>query len=813
MDSTSSSMTIVNRDESPLAVAGEDDGALLVAVGRAKEAAVLFQNGKFLDCLKILNQLLQKKDGDLKIRHNVAIAESLQDGCSDPKRLIKALENIKKQSDELARASGEHFEAPSNNGSEHTASMRGNNAAVHPSSSVVYSDEFDTSVAVFNIAVVWYHLHEYTRSFSYLDALYQNIEPICEGTALRICLLLVDVALLSHNASRSADVISYMEKVFFVNALTNQIENGTSTQQQPLLVSKSMSLPNHSTIPDASHSDSTANTSEDSLTRTLSEEAIEDEPLPLLSSLEQNFQRLGISSANDVPRIQAEESISTADLRLKLHLYKVRLLLLIRNLKAAKREVKMAMNIARGKDNHLPLYLKSQLEYARGNHRKAIKLLMASNSGEVGISSMYYNNLGCIYYRLGKHHTSGIFFSKALSSSLTVRKEKPRKILTLSQDKSILITYNCGIHSLSCGRPLHAARCFQTASLIFYNKPLLWLRIAECCLMALEMGLMKSISSASESSDIRVNVIGKGKWRQLALGYGNSLNGQGKYTGNDSLCTVDGKEPDLSMSLALQSLVNALYLLNASEANYSTSPPTSEESESEEALLSQISNHKNSNGEVKEQKSGPTNSILDYERIRAKEKQMMRQAALADLAFVQLALGNPLKALSTAKSLMKLPECSKMYAFLGTTYAAEALCMLNKPKEADELLTTYLSDGDIVELPYRREDCEKWTVEKVADGDESALNESQVSLFSSPEEARGLFCANYAVNLALLGDVEKARLFVSKALSDIPNSSRVSLTAIYVDLKGGKIEDALAKLRQQRGVRFLPSNLTLNGTS
>lgn len=584
-----------------------------------------------------------------------------------------------------------------------------------------------------------------------------------------------------------------MEKVFFVN----QIDNGTTSQQQSFLVSKPASLPNHSTIPD---DDSTANNSEDSLTRTLSDEAIEDESLHLLSSLEitkQNYQR----PANDIPRIQAEDSITSADLRLKLHLYKVRLLLLTRNLKAAKREVKMAMNIARGKeDHHLALYLKSQLEYARGNHRKAIKLLMASsNSGET-ICSMYYNNLGCIYYRLGKHHTSGVFFSKALNSSSAVRKEKPRKILTLSQDKSILITYNCGVHSLACGRPLHAARCFLTASLVFYNRPLLWLRIAECCLMALEMGLIKSISSASDCSDIRVNVIGKGKWRQLALGYGNPPNG---HMGKD-------KEPDLSMSLALQSLVNALYLLNVSE-----------ESESEDALVSQISNHKNSNvnsnGEVKEQKSGPTNSILDYEHIKAKEKQMMRQAVLADLAFVQLALGNPVKALSTAKSLMKLAECSKMYVFLGTIYAAEALCMLNRPKEAAELLITYLSDGEIVELPYRREDCEKWMVDKVADGDESnggvtAINESQVSLFSSPEQARGLFCANYAVNLALLGDLEKARFFVSKALLDIPNSSRVSLTAIYVDLKGGNVQDAVAKLRHQRGVRFVPSNFMLNGT-
>ncbi|KAL2249460.1 UNVERIFIED_CONTAM: CCR4-NOT transcription complex subunit 10 [Sesamum indicum] len=735
--------------------------------------------------------------------------------------------------------------------------MRGSNAVGHPSSSVVYTDEFDTSVAMFNIAVIWYHLHEYAKSFSYLDMLYQSIEPIGEGTALRICLLLLDVALLSDNASRFSDVISYMEKVFCVNSLTNQVDNGTSTQQQSLLASKSASFPSNSTVPDSSYSDSvvTGNSSDNSLTRSLSEEALEDESMQLLSSLDisgQNLQR-PVIAPNDLPRTQAEESLSAADLRLKLHLYKVRFLLLTRNLKAAKREVKMAMNIARGKDYPMALYLKSQLEYARGNHRKAIKLLMASSiSTELGISSMYYNNLGCIYYQLGKHHTSGVFFSKALRNSSFVRKEKPRKLLNLSQDKSLLISYNCGIHSLACGRPFHAARCFQTASLIFYNQPILWLRIAECCLMALEKGLIKSISSTSDKLDIKVNVIGKGKWRQLGLRYGGSPTGQGEYVGKDSSFTADDKQPDLSMSLARQCLVNALYLLDSVEANYMRSGlhPSSEERESRETPPSQSTNHKNmavgdpkasnvvssvpsqvnSNGEVKEQKGGNNqsgslqNSITEYEHIRMKENQMMKQTALADLAYVELALGNPLKALSAAKSLIKLPDCSKIYIFLGTMYAAEALCLLNKPNEAGEYLMMYVSGGNNIELPYSQEDCEKWRVEKVVDGDElnggttvpsavSLADESQGSMFLSPVEARGMFCANYAANFALLGDLERAHHFVIKALSDIPNSSQAILTAIYVDLKRGKTQDALSKLKQHTGIRFLPGSLTVNGSS
>ncbi|XP_047941882.1 CCR4-NOT transcription complex subunit 10-like isoform X1 [Salvia hispanica] len=818
MDSPSSSLTLNTRDGSPS------------AEGLAKEAAVLFQSGMFADCLRVLNQLLQKEDHP-KVRHNIAIAESLQGGCSDPRRLIKALEKIKEQSEELACASGEHLEVSSNNGSEHTSSITGNSAPQHPISSFVHSYEFDTSVATYNIAVIWYHLHEFARSFSYLDTLYQTIEPIREGTALCICLLLLDVALLSHNASRSADVISYMEKVY-VSSVGNQVDNGSLTHQQSLLVSKSTSFSNNSTLQDGSHPDST---SDNSLTRTLSEEALEDEHLQLLSSLDisgQNLQRPGIVSANDLQRIQPEGLISTADLKLKLRLYKVRFLLLTRNLKAAKREVKIAMNLIRGKDYPLALYLKSQLEYVCGNHRKAIKLLMAStNSIEMGFSSMYYNDLGCICYRLGKHHTSGVFFSKALSYSSAARKEKPPKLLTLSQDKSLLIMYNCGVQSLARGRPVHAARCFQKASLIFYNRPLLWLRIAECCLMALDKGLIKS-SAATAISEIEANVIGRGKWRQLALRYGSST-GQGRYVGMDSSITFDGKHPDLSMSLARQSLVNALFLLDSSDTNYfrAAKVPGSEENESGEAPLSPSSNVKNATGgdpkaptvasssspanansKVKEHTGGKNlggtldNSIPDYEHIRLKENLMIRQAVLADLAFVELALGDPSKALSTARSLLKLPDCSKMYIFLGTMYAAEALCLLNRPKEAAEHLAMYMPDGNNIKLPYSQDDCEKWTVEKVADTDEShggtIGDESLALVFSSPEEARGLFCANFAAHFALQGDFEQAERFLTNTFSDIPNSSQAILTAIYVDIKRGKTQDALAKLRHHRGIRF-----------
>lgn len=619
-----------------------------------------------------------------------------------------------------------------------------------------------------------------------------------------------------------------MEKSYCGNNLTSQSDNGSSTQQQSTnFAMKSSSLPSNSAATDVSNTDSvsTVNASDNSLSRTLSEENLET----LISTIDMSGQNLsrpsGLQTSNDILRIPSDHSISTSDLRLKLHLYKVRFLLLTRNLKAAKREVKtaMAMNVSRGKDSSMALLLKSELEYARGNYPKAFKLLMASsNRTDLGFSTIYNNNLGCIYYRLGKYHTASVFFSKALSNSSSLRKEKPLKLSTFSQDNSLRIIYNCGVQYLACRKPILAARCFHKASLVFRRRPLLWLRIAECCLMALEKGLLQSCGAQSE---VRVHVIGTGKWRQLALEDGISGKGHVDFVGKNDGFLGDDKSPNLSMPFARQCLFNALHLLNCSETERLKSGLL------HRSTLDEIGDlglgQTIANGDAKEQKGGNSNppnaafqsSLLDYEEVCRRETQMIKQAILADLAYVELQLGNPLKALSTARSLLELHGCSRVYVFLGHIYAAESLCLLNRPKEAAEHLLVYLSNGSHVEPPYSDEDSEQFREEKVADFEESnsgpltASNPPQTELqdfpFLKPEEARGTLNANLGAFFAVQGDLEQAHRFLIQALSLLPNSPEVFLTAIYMDLMVGKTQEALSKLKDCSRIRFVSGSLAL----
>ncbi|KAG2407975.1 uncharacterized protein HKW66_Vig0027970 [Vigna angularis] len=853
---SSSPSSTANRDAS--SGTETEDGVFTVAVALAKDAALHFQSAKFAECVEVLNQLLQKKQDDPKVLHNIAIAEFFRDGCSDPKRLLEVINGVKRKNDELALALGEQGESVNNVGNKVVLGSKGSNASAHQfsgsnSTGTMYSDEFDSSVAMLNIAIIWFHLHDYAKTLSVLEPLFQNIEPIDEQTtALHICLLLLDASLACHDASKSADVLTYLEKAFGVSSVSQGDSGNTAQQQAANLVTKSAPVAISASATDASSSElgSSANASENHLSRALSEDTLDYEAM-ILDMGGQNLVRPMGPSSNDISRALVDR-FSTVDLKLKLQLYKVRFLLLTRNLKLAKREVKLAMNIARGRDSSMALLLKSQLEYARGNHRKAVKLLMASNNRtDTAFSSIFNNNLGCIYYQLGKYQTSSLFFSKALTNCSSLRKDQSLKLPTFSQDNSLLIIYNCGVQYLACGKPILAARCFQKASLVFYKQPLLWLRLSECCLMALEKGLIKSSRFPSDKLGVGVCVVGIGKWRQLVVE--NQIPGKGHMDsseGDDSCPSEDGRLK-LSMSLAQQCLLNALNLLDSNNANCLKSglPSNSsvEENDGSEVSPSKNSNLKNlhgidskafsvgvglgqvnANGDTKEQKGGNSqelvqNSLSYYENVRKRENQLVKQAVLANLAYVELELDNPLKALSVARSLLELPECSRIYIFLGHVYAAEALCLLNRPKEAAEHLSFYLSGGNNVDLPFSLEDCEKWQPERTAEFEEvnvgsvaaknSSLEGAQSIVFLKPEEARATIYANFAVMSAMQGEFEKSSILITQALSILPNSPEATLTAVYLDILLGKPQEALTKLKRCSRIRFLPSGITLNKSS
>jgi CCR4-NOT transcription complex subunit 10 len=246
----------------------------------------------------------------------------------------------------------------------------------------------------------------------------------------------LDASLSDANYLHMQEVLQYMEKAFGYLLPPTEASSTAPTLPSSTLETESL----------------VANT-EQILARTSSDEVLEEDSVTLGSLEVDSSQNLG-SRATITPAIAARERpIPPVDVKLLLHLYRVRLFLSARNLKASKREIKSALNLSR--ENMTALLLKAQLEHSRGNYRKAIKqLTMCIGRADPGMRGMFLSNLGCIHHRLRKDHTAALYFRKALQACAASERSEPLSVLGFSQDRSLPIIYNAGLQQLSCGNPV-----------------------------------------------------------------------------------------------------------------------------------------------------------------------------------------------------------------------------------------------------------------------------------------------------------------------------------------------------------------------
>uniref|UniRef100_A0A8C3CRA9 CCR4-NOT transcription complex subunit 10 n=1 Tax=Cairina moschata TaxID=8855 RepID=A0A8C3CRA9_CAIMO len=252
--------------------------------------------------------------------------------------------------------------------------------------------------------------------------------------------------------------------------------------------------------------------------------------------------------------------------------YLVRAYIQMKSLKACKREIKSVMNTA---GNSAPsLFLKSNFEYLRGNYRKAVKLLNSANiaehpgfmkTGEC-LRCMFWNNLGCIHFAMGKHNLGIFYFKKALQendnacaqlgtgSSDPGKKFSGRPMCTLLTNKRYELLYNCGIQLLHIGRPLAAFECLIEAVQVYHSNPRLWLRIAECCIAANKGTSEQETKGLPSKKGIVQSIVGQGYHRKIVLASQSIQN----VVYNDGQSSAI---PVASMEFAAICLRNALLLL------------------------------------------------------------------------------------------------------------------------------------------------------------------------------------------------------------------------------------------------------------
>ncbi|XP_047455220.1 CCR4-NOT transcription complex subunit 10 isoform X2 [Mugil cephalus] len=600
-------------------------------------------------------------------------------------------------------------------------------------------DDVEYSVLYYNQAIIHYYMRQYSEAISIGEKLYQFLEPF-EKFAQAVCFLLVDLYLLTFQPEKSLHLLAVMDKLYVQGSnKSSKGENNSSNKD-------------------------------------------------------------GVSQkAESATMIEAAKS--------KMHQYKVRAYIQMKSCKACKREIKSVMNTA---GNSAPsLFLKSNFEYLRGNYRKAVKLLNSSNiaehpgpikTGEC-VRCMFWNNLGCIHFAMGKHNLGVFYFKKALQENDHIcaqlgdgRNTQYKKfagipMCALLANKRYELLYNCGIQLLHIGRPLAAFECLMEAVQVYHSNPRLWLRLAECCISANKGGLEQESKGLPCKKGIVQSIVGQGYHRKIVLASQSSHNTI--YSEGQSAAI-----PVASMEFAAICLRNALLLLPEHQQQDAKTENSSKSSSQSGSIESGSENSDACSG--KAQDADKFLSAAPSSPLRKQEVENLRCSILACSAYVALALGDNVMALNHAEKLLHQTRVSGSLKFLGHIYAAEALISLDRISDAiAHLNPENVSDVSVGVLTSEQDQGSDKGDEPV----ESSGKQTPLCYPSSVTSARAMILFNLGSAYCLRSEYDKARKCLHQAASMV-NTKEIPpeaiLLGVYLELQNGNTQSALQIIKRNQ---------------
>ncbi|XP_035231469.1 CCR4-NOT transcription complex subunit 10-like [Stegodyphus dumicola] len=384
-------------------------------------------------------------------------------------------------------------------------------------------------------------------------------------------------------------------------------------------------------------------------------------------------------------------------LKRRLQLCKARCYAMIKTSKACKREIKNLMSSGSVVQNIPAFYLKSQLEYQRGNYRKALKLLnsvtlpedISKYFRETGdcLRAIFFNNVGCIHFYMGKPHLGQFYMDKAIQAfdseiklvtDNTESKLNSRPLHLMSISTRYQLVYNLGMMYLQAQKFKEAFSCFIEVVQAYSSNPRLWLRIAECCIHNHKPDNTDQFIECKHKSFVKA-LVGAGPHRKLIM---NSA--------SDKLVFEDSKLNDASnietpsLHFAMICLKNALFLLPENHSLNNTGETLSD--------MQNPSEETEANGS-EENNTLPT---LPSNFIQGAEILSLRNSILIASSYVALCLGDVLLAHEYAKTLLSQPRISGAHKFLAHLYAGESLLLMDRITEAVEHLNfQYTSDIEL----------------------------------------------------------------------------------------------------------------------
>lgn len=348
------------------------------------------------------------------------------------------------------------------------------------------------------------------------------------------------------------------------------------------------------------------------------------------------------------------------------------------------------------------------------------------------------NSLGVLHHRLGRHALAACYFEHSRRSFTqlfrppdAVNTEKHVYLSVFNAVKDTHVAYNLALQYMKFGDYSRALdlfnACARTDHFLASHSPRLWVRMAECCV---------GMRSASAEPSASVKIAGHGRGRRIIA--------------------RSAVEPDpLPMEYAATCARAAIAIMNENiEENDEGTSESKQKRSGGLPLLLSVKNTKEDGGE--------------QERRISVEERELRAAAWTLVAYASLCF-DANAVIEACDELHKLyPKSETERCTLGVLYAAEAYCMLGRPKDAAKRLAPLLS----VSVPL-----------------ESHIREAAyVNIGLTHASSEDLVTASRAARVAL-------KLYTSGPKRARTLRREAIFAAAYVFLRNGEVDAARQTLR------------------
>lgn len=592
-------------------------------------------------------------------------------------------------------------------------------------------DDVEKCVMRYNQAVLLYHTKQYNAALQIMTRLFAFIEPMEETLANKVCLLLIELYIIMEQPDAALSILNYIESQY-VSIDGSKI---SSVDKDGIIKSKIK---------------------------------------------EQKEQKKDI---NDT---------ATDAFKIKLLKCKARIYLSTHQLKLCKKEWKTIVSLGTIA-NTSTIFLKANLEYLRGNYKKALKLLNSATMENLdfklhGESSavLYYNNIACLYLAMDKPYLACFYLQKALHEnkcaveSMHVKNTDPlfsQSLYTLGGNKHYELMYSLGVSLLHTGQASKAFDCFTEAAQRLHNNPKLWLRMAECCIYNHKYSNKVDFNIPKRRKDLVQKVIGADTHKKIILAA--SLSKDVNYHSEGLSYAI----PQPTLEFGSLCLKNALFLLpNNNELPNSVSQTAIVNSQT--VTLPLTSSHN----------LGTQHATL-MSQATIIESHNLKISVLAASAYISLCLGDYTLSFEHAKALLSFNKLPGAYKLLGNLYAAESLIFMDKISEALEYLKPEnLQDlHTTISMPEVQEK-DKEKMEEITAKPTKAWYPTTVST------GIAVLRYNLAVAYAIRGELDKSgetlkQVWMSKE-SDCDIPIQVIMLALYIELQLGHADISKSIIKQ-----------------